>query len=264
MHTLCALGAFAIGSAFWGAVSGHRRPERRAASRPRCMAAGLLLARPFPLRMGEAARGDAGARPGTTSSSPTSPTPRPARWRWRSATASAPRQATRSSTPSSQLRAPRRRDGATFWRVYRDLARPVALCRALHRHLLGRLPAPARPRHAGRPGTGAARARLPAARRGGDDAALHRRALSVALQLVSRTFSSDNYCRDRKRVHPQAEGARQGPAGGGRVGCLARQGQSPDALLRFRGQIVRNPKDELKTGMFHATSSQLGIKPGDL
>ena len=28
--------------------------------------------------------------------------------------------------------------------------------------------------------------------------------------------------------------------------------------------IVRNPKDELKTGTFHAMCSQLGIKPGDL
>ncbi len=28
--------------------------------------------------------------------------------------------------------------------------------------------------------------------------------------------------------------------------------------------IVRNPKDELKTGTFHAMSSRLGIKPGDL
>jgi mRNA interferase HicA len=28
--------------------------------------------------------------------------------------------------------------------------------------------------------------------------------------------------------------------------------------------IVRNPKDELKTGTFHAMCKQLGIKPGDL
>ena len=28
--------------------------------------------------------------------------------------------------------------------------------------------------------------------------------------------------------------------------------------------IVRNLKDELKTGTFHAMCSQLGIKPGDL
>ncbi|MFZ4537521.1 hypothetical protein [Propionivibrio sp.] len=28
--------------------------------------------------------------------------------------------------------------------------------------------------------------------------------------------------------------------------------------------IVRNPKDELKTGTFHAMCSQLGIKPSDL
>lgn len=28
--------------------------------------------------------------------------------------------------------------------------------------------------------------------------------------------------------------------------------------------VVRNPKDELKTGTFHAMCSQFGIKPGDL
>jgi mRNA interferase HicA len=28
--------------------------------------------------------------------------------------------------------------------------------------------------------------------------------------------------------------------------------------------VVRNPKDELKTGTFHAMCSQLGIKPNDL
>jgi mRNA interferase HicA len=28
--------------------------------------------------------------------------------------------------------------------------------------------------------------------------------------------------------------------------------------------IVRNPKDELKTGTFHGMCSQLGIKPNDL
>jgi mRNA interferase HicA len=28
--------------------------------------------------------------------------------------------------------------------------------------------------------------------------------------------------------------------------------------------IVRNPKDELKTGTFHAMCAQLGIKPNDL
>ena len=28
--------------------------------------------------------------------------------------------------------------------------------------------------------------------------------------------------------------------------------------------IIRNPKDELKTGTFHAMCNQLGIKPSDL
>ncbi len=38
--------------------------------------------------------------------------------------------------------------------------------------------------------------------------------------------------------------------------------QTPYFGLAFT--IVRNPKDELKTGTFHAMCGQLGIKPGDL
>ena len=53
MHTLCALGSFAIGSAFWGALSDLIGLAAALGLAATAMAAGLLLARPFPLRMGE-------------------------------------------------------------------------------------------------------------------------------------------------------------------------------------------------------------------
>ena len=53
MHTLCALGSFAIGSAFWGALSDILGLSAALLLAALTMAAGMLLARPFPLRMGE-------------------------------------------------------------------------------------------------------------------------------------------------------------------------------------------------------------------
>jgi Transmembrane secretion effector len=50
---LSALGSFAIGSAFWGALSGIAGLSTTLCTAAACMAAGLLLARPFPLRMGD-------------------------------------------------------------------------------------------------------------------------------------------------------------------------------------------------------------------
>src|SRR5213075_1823083 len=52
MHTLSALGSFALGSAFWGAISGIVSLPVVLCTAAACMAAGILLARPFPLRMG--------------------------------------------------------------------------------------------------------------------------------------------------------------------------------------------------------------------
>ena len=118
-------GSFAIGSAFWGAVSGLSACTvalliaRRCAWRP-----ASLLARPFPLRMGEAHDVTPAALWEDLFVAARAGTRRPARWRWRSPIASAPSDAAAFLDAVSQLRAPRRRDGATFWRVYRDLGDP--------------------------------------------------------------------------------------------------------------------------------------------
>ena len=124
MHTWSALGSFAIGSAFWGALSGVVGLAATLASAAVCMAAGLLLARPFPVRMGEAHE--------VTQATPweklfvvdepdpeAGPVAVQVGYRIRAEDAAAFLEAV------SQMRAPRRRDGATFWRVYRDLSDPT-------------------------------------------------------------------------------------------------------------------------------------------
>ena len=120
MHTLSALGSFAIGSAFWGALSGMAGLPTTLCIAAACMAAGVFLARPFALRMG--------GEQDVTQATPweelfvvAEPDPEAGpvaveiAYRIRAEDAPAFLEAV------SQMRAPRRRDGATFWRVYRDL-----------------------------------------------------------------------------------------------------------------------------------------------
>jgi hypothetical protein len=93
--------------------------------------AGLLLARPFPLRMGERARSRQ-ASPGQDLFIGTSPTPRPARWRWRSATASAPTvpRPSWSDQPAARPAPARRRD------LLARLPRPVRPARYVERFIV--------------------------------------------------------------------------------------------------------------------------------
>ncbi len=128
MHTVCALGSFALGSAMWGALSGVFGLSSALIGAALVMAAGLLLIKPFPLRMG-------GATDVTQSTTPweelfVAHEPAPGAgpvavefgYRIRAEDAEAFLDAL------TQLRAPRRRDGATFWRVYRDLSDPSRYC----------------------------------------------------------------------------------------------------------------------------------------
>ena len=88
------------------------------------MAGGLLLARPFPLRMGDAQ--DVAQVPlsedlflGHEPDPEAGPVSVEIAYRVR------PERATAFLDAVVQLRAPRKRDGATLWRVYRDLADPA-------------------------------------------------------------------------------------------------------------------------------------------
>ena len=123
MHTVCALGSFAIGSAFWGAMSDVIGLSPALLIAAVCMAAGLLLARPFPLRMSDL--DEVTQAPLSTDlfvahqpDPEAGPVAVEIGYRVRPGEVPAFLEAV------SLLRAPRRRDGATFWRIYRDLSDP--------------------------------------------------------------------------------------------------------------------------------------------
>jgi predicted MFS family arabinose efflux permease len=123
MHTISALGSFALGSAIWGAVSDLAGLAMALSLASAFMLAGTLLRKPFPLRMGE--------RSDVTQAAPWDdlfiahePAPEDGpvavemSYRIREDAAQDFLEAI------EQMRAPRRRDGATIWRVYRDLSDP--------------------------------------------------------------------------------------------------------------------------------------------
>jgi len=123
MHTLCALGAFAGGSAFWGALSDITSLTFALTCAAASMAAGVLLARPFPLRMGEAQEVTLATRwddffVADEPAPEAGPVAVEIGYRIHAEHIEA------FLDTVSLMRAPRRRDGATFWRVYRDLADP--------------------------------------------------------------------------------------------------------------------------------------------
>ncbi|HUG26033.1 MFS transporter [Piscinibacter sp.] len=123
LHTLCALGSFAIGSALWGLVSALAGLPITLCLAATCMAAGVFLAKPFPLRMG--------AAPEVTQATPwedlfvvDEPEPEEGPVAVEIGYRIRPHDAPAFLEALSELKAPRRRDGATFWRVYRDLSDP--------------------------------------------------------------------------------------------------------------------------------------------
>ncbi len=123
MHTLCALGAFAICSAFWGALSDLFSLSFALSVAAACMAAGLLLARPFPLRMGQAEDVTVRTRWDDFFVAD-EPHPEAGPVAVELGYRVAAEQSEAFLDALAQLRAPRKRDGATFWRAYRDLSDP--------------------------------------------------------------------------------------------------------------------------------------------
>jgi MFS family permease len=124
MHTLCALGSFAIGSAFWGALSDILGLTAALLVAAAAMAAGLFLAKPFPLRMSGITE---------VTQVPLSqdlfvahePDPEAGPVAVEIGYRVQPEAVAAFLEDVSLLRGPRRRDGATFWRVYRDLSDPA-------------------------------------------------------------------------------------------------------------------------------------------
>jgi MFS family permease len=124
MHTLCALGAFALGSAVWGAMADLLGLAFTLCAAAGCMAAGPLLARRFPLRMGDA-QDVTPAVPWEELLLRFEPAPEAGPVAVELAYSIHADHAEAFLDALDRLRAPRRRDGATFWRVYRDLSDPT-------------------------------------------------------------------------------------------------------------------------------------------
>lgn len=124
MHTMCALGSFAMGSAFWGALSDILGLTPALCLAAAGMGAGLLLARPFPLRMGDIHEVTPAAVAWENLVVADEPSPEAGPVAVEIGYRIAAEDAPAFLDAISLLRAPRRRDGATFWRIYRDLGDP--------------------------------------------------------------------------------------------------------------------------------------------
>ncbi|MEO5669086.1 MAG: MFS transporter, partial [Ramlibacter sp.] len=123
LHTVSALGSFAIGSAFWGGISGIAGLPVALCLAAAVMVGGAFLARPFPLRIGDVQEVTPGAgweelyvkdEPHPDDG----PVSVEVSYRIRDG------EALEFLHAVTQLRDSRRRDGATLWRVYRDLGDP--------------------------------------------------------------------------------------------------------------------------------------------
>ena len=123
LHVVASLGAFAIGSAFWGAVSDVAGLSVALVAAGVLMAAGLLLTRPFPLRVGAAHEVTQGT-PWEELFVEAEPSPEAGPVAVEVAYRIRPGKDSAFLDTISQMKAPRRRDGATFWRIYKDLAEP--------------------------------------------------------------------------------------------------------------------------------------------
>ena len=123
MHMVAALGAFAMGSAFWGASSDLFGLTPTLCVAAALMAASLLLARPMPLRMG-ALHEVTQATPWDELFIEAEPLPEAGPVAVEVGYRIAPGTDAAFLDTISRMKAPRRRDGATFWRVYKDLGEP--------------------------------------------------------------------------------------------------------------------------------------------
>ena len=123
MHVLSALGSFALGSAFWGALAGLVGLQVALCAAALLMLANLLLARRFPLRMG--ALHEVTQAPFEDLLVTDQPDPEAGPVAVELSYRIRPEDAEAFLTEVALLKAPRQRDGATFWRIYRDLDDPT-------------------------------------------------------------------------------------------------------------------------------------------
>ena len=122
MHVLSALGPFALGSAFWGAVAGLLGLQGALLAAAALMLSNLLLARRFPLRMGAITEVTQAPFKSLLLADEPDPAAGPVAVELSYRIDAAQGEAFLALAIG--LKAPRRRDGATFWRIYRDLDDP--------------------------------------------------------------------------------------------------------------------------------------------
>lgn len=119
LHVLSALGSFALGSAVWGAVAGLTSLPVALLVAAVTMLAGLLLAKRFPLRMGAHLEVTPAPLEHLLIANEPDPEAGPVAveliYRVR------PDAVEAFAADVARLKAPRQRDGALFWRLYRDL-----------------------------------------------------------------------------------------------------------------------------------------------
>ncbi len=123
MHTLSALGSLALGSAVWGAVSDLVGLPFALSLASLAMLSGMLLSKKFPLRMGEM-QDVTQAIPGDELFITNEPSPEAGPIAVEIAYRIKIEDTALFLETISHMRAPRRRDGAAFWRIYSDMADP--------------------------------------------------------------------------------------------------------------------------------------------
>jgi hypothetical protein len=123
LHIVASLGAYAFGSALWGALSDIAGLTAALTLAAILMAAGVLLVRPFPLRVGEAHEVTQGT-PWDELFVEAEPSPEAGPVAVELGYRILPGEDRDFLDTISLMKAPRRRDGATFWRVYKDLGEP--------------------------------------------------------------------------------------------------------------------------------------------
>jgi MFS family permease len=124
MHVLCSLGSFAFGSAVWGALAGAFGIGVTLCAAAGAMVASVALAKPLPLRMGldkEVTMVTAWEEPLAIDEPEPDAGPVSVEVVYRIW----PDDAEAFLSTMEKLSAPRRRDGASLWRVYRDLSDPT-------------------------------------------------------------------------------------------------------------------------------------------
>jgi MFS family permease len=119
LHVLAAMGSFALGSSVWGALAGLTSLQVALLVAAVAMLSGILLARPFPLRMGQVLEVTPAPHEQLLLADEPDPEAGPVAVELIYHVQAADIE--KFLQEAVHLRASRQRDGASLWRLYRDL-----------------------------------------------------------------------------------------------------------------------------------------------